>query len=642
MNVRESAARLSDSIYRLIAASPAVQALSDRGLPLEDILSSREWTSRWLANADADSARLLRAIVLRYASLPFELEQLEKALAQDGFTGAEVRVGIAKLRREGVLFAVRKAWGDRVYYVPTDAIALWQPLLMPVRFEPLPPHALWRPIYAEKPYRLPLSLELLIAWHTMRDYPIGITAKGSLNRSAIARIVMRMRLTPEELVPLAFAYPDSEYLPRQAALAIDMGMCAGVLIRTRDAIRLEEGGLRRWLAKSVRQADARLLALLVERYASSNARLHLIASACRGIITDCWLSEQCFASVAEGGEADAWLGLLESCGWLERGTVAGERVFRAKPEYPRDEPGVSDCMEQGGGSFVVQPDGEIIVTPDVGLSARWTLEDVAELVAADTLFVYRLTRRACAEAYAAGYTLDALRGFLEQGSGDRLPDQAADALSDWYSRLGMARLVEALLLRAATPELAKLLREDPELSLLTIEPIGATDFIVDPADRRVFEERLAKLGYPLTKRGRSDVERKAGDEPRPIADGGDPGWIYQPRTVRHYEAEASLPDPEELFPGVSDIPAAWLREPRSYHASTREALLRRAIDWQAPVLVRQAGGLRQFVPSAVERAGTDWYAIGHWREEGSCMIPEKVEGGAFAEVMILLPELDGV
>ncbi|MFD0671834.1 helicase-associated domain-containing protein [Cohnella sp. GCM10027633] len=645
MNVRDSVAKLPEPIYGLIAASPCVREHLDAGVGLADVLRSRGWASRLSASADADTVRLLRAIVLRYASAPFECEQLQKALSPDGFTGAEVRVGIAKLRRDGALFAVRKAWGDRMYYVPTDAVPVWQPLLLPVAVDPLPMDSERRPIASDKSYRLSLSLELLLAWHSLRNRPIGFTGKGALNRAAIAKLVQPMRLKPEELEPLAFAYPDAEHLPRQAAFAIDMGLCAGVLLRADDSIRIDERGLRNWLALSVGEADARLHEVLLERYASANARLHLVASACARLPGETWLAERVFAPLAPEREVGAWLGLLESFGWLERSEAAGEAVFRKRPEYPFGEEDSLIQRETEEGIFIVQPDGEVIVTPEVGLAARWTLELAAERCVADTLFVYRLTRRACAEAYDAGLTLQAMIEFLEQGSADRLPEQVADALMDWYGRLGMAKLEEALLLRAATPEHAKLLREDPELSALKLEQVGDRDFIVEASARRTVEARMAKLGYPLSKRGGGDAvpSADASDGTASVAAGNreDPGWIYRPHSLRHYDTEPSIPELEELFPGVSDIPAAWLREPRPYHASTREALFRRAIDWQASVLVKQEGRARQFVPSAVERAGPDWNAIGHWREECGCNPePAKIGGGTFAEVMIVLPRMD--
>lgn len=641
MNVKESVLRLPESLVRLIASSPSVAPLLAQGMSLEDALRSPAWADNVLANADESLASLLRALLRRFAAAPFEPEQAVKALSDAGFTGAEARVGLARLRREGAVFAVRKAWGDQLLYVPVDAVPLWQRRLLPIDAEAA--RASGRPVAdrTERGVRLPLSIELLLAWHALLDRPIAFTAKGALNRAAVAKLAQRLRLTPEELAPLAFAYPDAEHLPRHAAFALDIGLGVGALARTDEDIRLGGDGLRAWLAQSVRQADARLHELLAQRYASADPQLHLAASAIASLPAERWLRAEALAPLASADKADAWLRVLESCGWAERGLAEGAAVFRLTAAFP-SETGEDSAEQAGGeGPLFVQPDGEILVTPDVGLAARWTLETAAERVAADTLFVYRLTRAACARAYDAGYGLPELTAFLEARSGGALPEQVAEALNDWYERLGRTRLAEATLLRVSSPELAAKLREDAELSALGLEPVGDRDFVVDGAARKAIEARLAKLGYPPAKPHVPAQEPHA----KPQAEGavspadGPDGWIYRPHSLRHYEPDRAIPNLETLFPGVLDIPSAWLREPKAYHASTREAIVRRAIDWQAAVLVREPGGTRQFVPSGFERTGADWRVRGYWRDAdgGDAAWADK---DALAEVMILLPELE--
>lgn len=631
MNVRQSIARLPESIARLIAASAAVRPQLESGEPLDRIIGSPEWAERWLSGAEPRMVGLLTKIVASFAAVPFELEQLIKARVHANYTGSEIRVGLANLRRHGVVFAVRKAWGDQLFYVPTDLVPLWQRRLLPVPVIPLPASIVRPSIDPDKRYRLPLSLELLLAWQSVADRPIAVTAKGALNRSSIAKLISPMRITSQELESIAFAYPDDEHLPRQAALAIDLGLRAGVFVRTEREIRINERGLSEWLTLSVKQADARLHEYLLERYASADSQLHLAASAVATLPTGQWLETRLFDTIVPESNADAWLRLLECCGWVERGSADGRPAFRILDEYPAGE----SVPDPNGGAFIVQPDGEIIVTPDVGLAARWTLERTAERIAADAIFVYRLSRDACAHAVDAGYSRQALIDFLENGSGEPLPTLVTDALNDWYSRLGRTRLEDVVLLRTDSPEIAKLLLDDPELAAHKPELVGDRDFIIDAGARKAIEARLSKLGYPpaAAKQQQSHHETTAGDK--------EPGWIYRPFTVGYYEADPSIPDLEELFPGVLDIPSAWVREPRAYHASTREALVQRAIGWQTSLLVRQEGVTKQFVPNALERQGDGFRAIGHWRgEAGEPLKLAVVSGYDLAEMMINLPYLD--
>ena len=640
MNVRQSIARLPESIARLIETSEAVRPQLERGEPLDRIVDTSEWADRWLSEAEPKSVSLLRAIVADFAGVPFELEQLVRAGTQALDTGSEIRVGLANLRRHGIVFSVRKAWGDRLFYLPTDLVPIWQRRLLPVQAIRLPAGESRPTIDADKPYRLPLSLELLLALQSVADRPIAFTARGTLNRTSIAKLIASMRIASHELEPIAFAYPDAEHLPRQAALAIDLGLRAGVFVRTERDIRIDECGLSDWLALSVRRADILLHDYLLERYASADPQLHLAASAVATLPAEQWLETRLFAAIVPESKADAWLRVLECCGWVERGTAGGLAAFRILNDYPSGEAGPKPEGEHREGTFIVQPDGEIIVTPDVCLAARWTLERTTERIAADALFIYRLSRDACAKAVDAGYSRQALIDFLENGSEEPLPSQVTDALNDWYARLGRTRFEDVLLLRTDSPAIAKLLLEDPELAARKPELVGDRDFIIDAGARKAIEARLSKLGYPPVAAKHHKLQDAAANTGR---EHKETGWIYRPYTLSYYEADPSMPELEELFPGVLDIPSAWVREPRAYHASTREEIVRRAIGWQTSLLVRREGETKHFVPSALERQGDGFRAIGHWR--GGAGEPRElveVSGYDLAEIMIYLPSMEEI
>ncbi|WP_027084207.1 helicase-associated domain-containing protein [Cohnella panacarvi] len=646
MNVRQSVARLPESIAGLIAASAAVRPQIERGEPLNRIIGSSEWADRWQSGAEPKTVGLLATIVASFAAVPFGLEQLVnvcEAGSPAQYTGSEIRVGLASLRLHGIVFAVRKAWGDQLFYIPTDMVPSWQRRLLPVQSIRLPAGES-RPLTdPDKRFRLPLSLEMLLSWQCVADQPIAFTAKRTLHRKSVAKLIAPMRIASQELETIGFAYPDAEHLPRQAALAIDLGLSAGVLVRTERDIRIDERGLSEWLALSVQQADARLHEFLLERYAAADPQMHLAASAVATLQVGVWLETRLFETVAPEAKADAWLRLLECCGWVERGSAAGRPAFRMLNEFPAREAEKPDA-EPNEGTFIVQPDGEIIVPPDVGLAARWTLGRTTERVAADALFVYRLTRDACAKAIDAGYSRQTLIDFLERGSGESLPSQVADALNDWYARLGRTKFEDALLLRTDSPAIAKLLLDDPELVAHKPELVGDRDFIVDAGARKAIEARLSKLGYPPAAAKRHKPPNADAGEDGDVAAGSEhkePGWIYRPFALGYYEADPSIPAFEDLFPGMLDIPSAWVKEPRAYHASTRESLVQRAISWQTSLLVRREGVTKLFVPRALERQGDGFRAIGHWRGEAD--EPQKlVEVSAcdLAELMINLPSLD--
>ena len=63
MNVRQSVARLPESLAGLIAASAAVRPQIERGEPLNRIVGSAEWADRWQSGAEPKTVGLLATIV---------------------------------------------------------------------------------------------------------------------------------------------------------------------------------------------------------------------------------------------------------------------------------------------------------------------------------------------------------------------------------------------------------------------------------------------------------------------------------------------------------------------------------------------------------------------------------------------------
>jgi hypothetical protein len=652
MNLKMSVGRLPDPIRQLILTEPTIKCEYDRGERLDQILSCSQWANEWIKkSADPMQLQVLKGILLQYAGQPFELEALIKSLEEPtSLTGAEIRVLAARLRRSGILYAVRKAWGDQLLYLPSDNIPMWQSLLLPVKVKPLTIEDSMKVTFSPKAYRLPMSLELLSAWFIVYGQPIVLTAKGTLHRPSVSRMTAKMRLTHEELACLTLSYPQNEHLPAQAALALDLGMCSKVLRNEGGEINISPRGLKEWLSLTPSEADIRLYEFVVTRYGSARPSLHLIASAVRRLAVMEWYWDESLASSAnadQGKTINEWLALLESLGWLERGEVLGKSVFRKKALL-NTKP-VSEQQEIG--SFFVQPDGEIFVTPDTRLKQRWILEEISERAVADNLFVYRLTRNACAKAYNAGYTLKSVTEFLEDGNGTALPDQVARALLDWFSPLGKIEFAEVMLLRTDHPDVAARLMMDPEISEKLLEQVGDRDFIIDSSSYGFLRTKAEKIGYPPTEWSRNAYVDDANEWIETLDDiaeengGEEQGWIYRQHNLSLFEADRSWPGKDELFPGVSSIPVTWTSSPRNYHASTRKELIRRAIEWEVPIQFRQDGRTQTFVPKSINDEGVNWSVSGQWRDGHASgdrlqnLTSVNVKAEEISEIMILLPTM---
>ncbi|XID95238.1 helicase-associated domain-containing protein [Paenibacillaceae bacterium WGS1546] len=646
MNVKESVARLAEPVERLVRTDPAVRSGLERGLELEAVLSSFRWAEEWLSRCSDSAARqALKTIVAGFGSQPFEEEQLVRRMAGGEWNGAEIRVALARLRRSGIVFAVRKAWGDRLYYLPSDAVPLWQPLLLPLGGRPLSEEEAREATAAQATYRPPLSLELLQAWQAVHRQPVTLTLKGTPNRTAISRIAASLTISDEELASLGLAYPCAEHVPPKAALALDLGLCFGVLRQSGDAIEISEDGLEKWLSLSSTDAERRLQRAVAGRYLPEDPAFQLTVSAALGVAANEWHAEAWLAELnGRATETPAWLSLLAAFGWLELGKQRGGIVYR-KPADPSAAQGPNAAEP----ALIVQPDGEILALPGTGPRTRWLLLELAETETADAVWVCRLTKRSCENAYRAGRSLESALSFLESRSGRPVPPAVAGALRDWFATFGQTRIAEETLLRTESREVADALSRDPELAALIVERLGDKAFVIASSSAKLARDRLRLAGYPPDEPRRAPVRP---DGPVSECAGPDPaeekGWIYRRTAVSVFEADRSVPGAEELFPGLGDIPAAWITRPRTYHPSTSKELLRRAIGWNASVQMEHSGERRVFVPTGLREEGPDWTATGWWRIPSADGIPgtglaaATLRADEVAEAMIVMPPLEEI
>ncbi|RED65895.1 helicase-associated domain-containing protein [Cohnella lupini] len=648
MDLKLSVEKLPDPVRQLIQSEPTIKSRLDGGEKLEAILRNREWAEEWLEHsADFYQLEGLKKIVVRYAGLPFEIDSLIKATGEENvLTGAETRVAVAKLRRSGIVHSVRKAWGDQLLYLPEDTVPMWLPLLFPIIHSPLNEAAKLEISYASKEYRLPLSLELLAAWQQFDRQPMTWTVKGRLHRHPFVRMQSGLRITSQELADLTITYPNNDQLPAYAALALDLGLRSKVLRRQNNEIRLSMSGLSAWLALEPTEADSRLHDWIMTRIGESDPAIHITASALSAINGLDWHEDHCLAvTIGQEKAIELWLGLMESFGWLERGSYRDGKVFRKK--YSKRS--ANDQTTPESASMFVQPDGEIFVPPATSLKQRWVLSEIAELVTADELVVYQLTRNACIKAFQAGHTFQSVISFLEQGAAIPLPEPVTGALADWFSPLGKVVFADVLLLRAINPEVADHLKQNPEIAELLLEHVGDRDFIIDRESYPDMLARLQKIGYPAQTVDQALSRKHEIMPPVPPDDEfseEEQGWIYRRQALSAFTADRAIPGTEELFPGISSVPAAWLSKPRTYHASTSKEVIQRAIDWQTSIRLEVNGAERTFHPKNFRDEGEKWSVLGQWKvDPGNDVMnvrPETVSilADEISEVMIVLPALE--
>lgn len=570
---------------------------------------------------DEAEIEALRLLFCRYAGLPFKLEQVNAAAAGH-VSGADLRAALPALLRSGALAAVRKAWGEKLYYLPLDRLlGMWNAwgyaelrVQDPARVE------------LRREAKPGLALDLFRALTWMAGNGLRMTAKGTIHQKERGKLEDRIALKAEDVAGLRLKYPHPDVYSPALAVVLDLLLALGLISKERAVWRAHPPGLAAWLSLELPAMNLVLLREMLQRYVPADAGLQHVALrlTAADLKPGVWYAlEELLGSLQDQGllgpEGDPsperatwiedWLDALCGCGWLELGRHPEDGVmFRWLIERASSAPVVSQTAK---GKLIVQPDFELFVPPDVPFTVRFELEACAELVSSGVMSVYRLTRAGLEQACRLGRTPQEVLRLLEEYSAG-LPEPVRDALLQWGREIGRTTLVEAKLLSCADADAADRIAGLPLLAG-KLERIGPLHYLVNPdfeADvlKILDGERLAPV-HRQTQNPDEPMYPKLAVVPWPDSEEvkrqGGQGWIYQGADLHFYEPEINSPSVEELFPGLSEIPAMWWKELRKYHASTARELVERAIAWRAKLMLQIGGETILGVPLGAE-GETDW------------------------------------
>lgn len=617
--------------------------LLKRTEPDEGLASRRCW-ERYAQRPEAireeflalqPSLQLPLVLMLKQAGpLPFTVDKL---LSWHGpqAAGSALLAACDPLADCGFVASVKRAWGDRLLFLPTDIYVQVLGCLLDEqgladcglleqaaqregeRETPGPDPAGY---LSEAGRGIVFGLFSLLAFAAKEGLPL--TAKGTLHKRAVTRLsALNPWAAAEVPNDLGAQYPFADALPLPLALAIDIALRFGLLEKEANRYAVNGPELARWLRLPPHVWREAVMSVVVEHYLPADAQLRHLVQAVRLIGADgAWHGER------EIIERLKRIGLLdaEDAARAERQLRGWLRTFHAfgfcHLARPEQEEGAwayrlpEQEMAEGPG-FFIQPDFEILLPAAAPFYLRWELEAIAECVRTDQMDVYRLTKASFEQGVEHGRTMESVLRFMEAHAWSGVPENIQDAMELWSLQYGRVRFAEVMLLRcadsAAAAEVKEALLREPS-GMAGIEPIGDRDFIVD-------RDRARELGKTLDMAGIAPLRQWAGkDETDSMislweeasaelgASPGDAGkgMVYSPSPLQYYEMETEPLLGEDIAAPYREVPGQWTRTLRSYHASTQKDLVSTAIRLLTPIEVEQSGQCATLIPVRI-RDGED-------------------------------------
>lgn len=531
--------------------------------------------------------RTLAEIIKIFAGAPFEWEALKQA-AGKMLTEAELKIGLVGLQLKGVIFAMRKAWGNSVFILPEDTSRFWLKLVFPVET--------WQVdiintdetlLNASDTSQFPALFHYLLRLlNRAAKQDLSLTKTGCLHKRHLKKLSAEIELDNEILSHLSFHYKHREVYPPSFAMIYDIALRMGILYEDtlHGRVRIHRPALKEWLGLSNVSLLTHIYQLWRAVYTPNTSWVRLVSYAMEEVQPQQWISIRGLANgllkhripcntsdIKQLMELirQKWVGPLLELGFMQSTTSeAGEEYVkwaiasscglesRSSAESPQlDElPGCPGLIQ---GSFYVQPDFEIIVPPYTSLAVRWELECIAQFIRSDVVCLYHITKESITHALEEGRTADDIISFLQAGAKYGVSENIAVMIQSWARSVGM----------------------------LNVHAGEAGSSAIPPVSDSLIQEKI------------------------------NAGIVFARFAPQFYELDVHLPSIDEVFPKLHEIPGLWLKEPRAYHISTRKEIFEKAIGWGTYVKIRShcEDGCEDvvFAPTMVIQQQMDWCVIGY-------------------------------
>ncbi|MRN52504.1 helicase-associated domain-containing protein [Paenibacillus monticola] len=584
-----------------------------------------------------EAHEVLRRICIAYAAKPFEAGK-EERLRPPNLCRAEQRLAINELLNAGMLEVRQNIWGEKLYQIPVERL----PLLQGGFFSYHPQFIEGHEVKLTMEAGTGLTGDLFRALLYIAREGLPLTSKGSIHKRNIGRLTARLSCQESHLQGLFISSSYLEIYPAPTAVIVDLMLYLGLISEHGAAYELEMEALQQWFNLPESGMAAILYTIVINRYGSSEPAdqhfRYLISSSqfqpqkwtALSKILD-WMVANQLAAAETRAELElsslAWLRIMAGFGWCELGDEPnGGLCFRwsaAKPRLIDETSDFHDLNVQVPSPtpmFIVQPDFEVLVPPEVPYAIRWTLAGCAELLQSDILWSFRLTRERLESAAEQGISPEEAISWLNAHALGQLPAEVEYALKQWGRGFGRTLLAEVILLSCRSEEDGNAIAAHPRLQENLIR-LGPCHFSVKAEGLEQVRRELTAAGMapPRSITGREEVTaadkvffyQRSSESPTvytlPISHSK--RGLFCTGSPDHYQQPALLKSQEESLPGIESVTTIWSKEWRHYHSTTAQKIMEQGLSWGIKVHLSLQGENCDFIPLQV--SGNPWRVRGN-------------------------------
>lgn len=590
-----------------------------------ELLASSSYLERELNRMKPWAAQIVKQLVRSFGPLPFDREAAERAALAEGISGAHVKAALLLFHKKGILFAIRKSWGEELYLFPEEAHPVWLSLLFPGALKECSPADLASGETMGNEGAA--AYDVLLLMHQAASGELNLTKQGALTKAAVKKLAEGLMVQDEDLEETGIAARAPHQYGPAVESVLHMALQSGFLTEKDSALYPCRGKWDTWLQGSLGNAQRDLFQHWLEAVRTRMVwELHALAviqNACpdRWFRVDLlfdWLRVCGMINRIDSEEKLRFIRSrllpMQAFGWLRLNRLPEDWAFM----LPHALTAGMDAPVERYNGMIVQPDLEIVLPPYPPLPLLWDMMNWGEPVSRGVLSVYRLTKSSVKRAVERGREPEELTELLARSSMLPADDKVIRILREWLGNHRAVIQSGVTLVRISDPAVCSCLESDGRF-------------------REILEERLAEGIYSIREQG---LPQLAGELERlgvaalrqhpKKSDSSDDAAL--PCLIPHIQDPAGQPVPLPV-PAQSadadwrDIPPSWWKAVSRYHPSTEKELIRKAIERKAGV--RLADGQTGLVPLSIRESAEGWAVEAMRGREKITVRPDEWQGLQF-------------
>lgn len=584
----------------------------------------------------AEALEVLKRLCAAYAAQPFD-EGKEERLRPTTLCRAEQKLAMNELRRAGLLTARHKILGEKLYQIPVEQLSALEQEFFPHQPKFIEGHSVNLSMEAGAG----LAVDLFRALQFITREGLPLTAKGIIHKRNLNRLAAQLSFQEKHLLGLTMGTPSDELNVLSATLVVEIMLCLGLITRLKTGYRLNQDMLERWLQLPETRMTDILYGIVIYRCGSigpADQHFRYLISG-KAFVPEKWtalpelldwMTDMNLTGTVTRDELEQsslrWLQCLTGFGWCELGcTTEGIQCFRwtaVKPMLMTGSESVPDSeTENSNEMFIVQPDFEVLIPPEVSYTVRWILAGCAELLQTDTMWSFRLTREMLVHASERRMPPEEAIAWIRNHARGGLPSVVELSLEQWGKSIGRTSLSEVILLTCQTEEDGAAIAAHPRLQD-SLKRIGPLHFLVSPESVEQMRKELFLAGLAPSRMigGREEEDT-------------DTVWTSFNQEAETEQVLYSLPvltselrllhrgnpflnlpvispeQEEDILLDGDNVPHIWSKEWRHYHSSTAQKVMEQGLKWGIKVRFSLKDQMLDFIPSRIK--ANPWKVEGH-------------------------------